>query len=74
MNVWTEFKLLLILYPMILVPGRVNGGLHVILTVEELMKEYDKPPTDDNGPVIVKIIIITCTIHSLLVLYLVLSV
>ncbi len=28
-----------ILYPMILVPGRVNGGLHVILTVEELMKE-----------------------------------
>ena len=50
MNVWTEFKLLLILYPMILVPGRVNGGLHVILTVEELMKEYDKPPTDDNGP------------------------
>ena len=59
---------------MILVPGRVNGGLHVILTVEELMKEYDKPTTDDNGPVIVTIIIITCTIHSLLVLYLVLSV
>ena len=39
---------------MILVPGRVNGGLHVILTVEELMKEYDKPTTDDNGPVILE--------------------
>ena len=45
---------ILILYPMILVPGRVNGGLHVILTAEELMKECDKPTTDDNGPVILE--------------------
>ena len=27
------------LYPVICVPGRVNGGLHEILIVEELMKE-----------------------------------
>ena len=38
------------LYPVIAVPGRVNGGLHEMLTVEELMKEWDKPPTEDKGP------------------------
>ena len=27
------------LYPVISVPGRVNGGLHEMLTVEESMKE-----------------------------------
>ena len=38
------------LYPVICVPGRVNGGLHEILIVEESMKEYDKALTEDNGP------------------------
>ena len=38
------------LYPVICVPGRVNGGLHEILIVEESMKEYDKSSTEDNGP------------------------
>ena len=38
------------LYPVIVVPGRVNGGLHEMFTVEELMKDEDKLPTEDNGP------------------------
>ena len=38
------------LYPVIAVPGRVNGGLHEMLTVEELMKDEDKSPTEDKGP------------------------
>ena len=38
------------LYPEIAVPGRVNGGLHEMLTVEELMKDEDKSPTEDNDP------------------------
>ena len=38
------------LYPVIAVPGRVNGGLHEMLTVEELMKEEDKSPTANKGP------------------------
>ena len=38
------------LYPVIVVPGRVNGGLHEMLTVEELMKDEDKSPTEDKGP------------------------
>ena len=33
------------LYPVIAVPGRVNGGLHEMLTVEELEKQEDKLPT-----------------------------
>ena len=36
---------------MIVVPaGRVNGGLHEMLIVEELMKDEDKSPTEDKGP------------------------
>ena len=42
------------LYPVIAVPGRVNGGLHEMLTVEELMKECDKSTTEDKGPKIWK--------------------
>ena len=38
------------LYPVIVVPGRVNGGLHEMLIVEGLMKEWDKSPTEDKGP------------------------
>ena len=38
------------LYPVIAVPGRVNGGLHEMFTVEELIKEEDKSPTKDKGP------------------------
>ena len=38
------------LYPVIAVPGRVNGGLHEMLIVEELMKEEDKSLTEDKGP------------------------
>ena len=38
------------LYPVISVPGRVNGGLHEMLTVEELMKEWDKPTGGDKAP------------------------
>ena len=38
------------LYPVIVVPDRVNGGLHEILTVEVLMKEEDKSPTANKGP------------------------
>ena len=41
-------------YPVIAVSGRVNGGLHEILTVERLMKECDKSPTDDKAPKIWK--------------------
>ena len=35
---------------MIAVPGRVNGGLHEMLIVEELMKDENKSPTEDKGP------------------------
>ena len=38
------------LYPVIAVPGRVNGGLHEMLIVEELMKDEDKSPTENKGP------------------------
>ena len=38
------------LYPVIVVPGSVNGGLHEMLTVEELMKEENKSLTEDKGP------------------------
>ena len=38
------------LYPVIAVPGRVNGGLHEMLIVEELMKDEDKSPTEDKCP------------------------
>ena len=38
------------LYPVIVVPGRVNGGLHEMLTVEESMKDEYKPPTKVKGP------------------------
>ena len=37
------------LYPVISVPGRVNGGLHEIL-IESVVVVYDKPYTEDNGP------------------------
>ena len=39
------------LYPVICVPGRVNGGFHEILRLLELIKSWDITPTDDNGPV-----------------------
>ena len=39
------------LYPVICVPVRVNGGFHEILTLEELINLWDISPTDDNGPV-----------------------
>ena len=42
------------LYPVIAVPGRVNGGLHEMFTVEELKKECDKSTTEDKGPKIWK--------------------
>ena len=42
------------LYPVIAVPDRVNGGLHEMLTVEKSMKDEYKPPTEDKGPEIVK--------------------
>ena len=38
------------LYSKIAVPGRVNGGLHEMWTVEELMRE-DKLPTENKGPI-----------------------
>ena len=38
------------IYPVIAVPGRVNGGLHEMLTVEKLMKDENKSPTEDKGP------------------------
>ena len=38
------------LYPVIAVPGRVNGGLHEMLIVEKLMKEEDKSFTSDKEP------------------------
>ena len=38
------------LYPVIAVPGRVNGGLQEMLIVEELMKDEHKSPTEDKGP------------------------
>ena len=40
------------LYPVISVPGRVNGGLHEILieSVVVVVVVYDKPYTEDNGP------------------------
>ena len=38
------------LYPVIAVPGRVNGGLHDMLRVEESMKDEEKSPTEDKGP------------------------
>ena len=38
------------LYPVIAVPGRVNGGLHEMFTVEELMKDEDKSPTEKREP------------------------
>ena len=38
------------LYPVIAVPGRVNGGLHEMLMVVELMKDEDKSPTEDKRP------------------------
>ena len=38
------------LYPVIAVPGRVNGGLHEMLIVEELMKDEDKLPMEDKVP------------------------
>ena len=38
------------LYPVIAVPGRVNGGLHEMFIVKELMKDEDKSPTEDKGP------------------------
>ena len=37
------------LYPVISVPGRVNGGLHEILAAS-LIKEYCIVPTENNGP------------------------
>ena len=39
------------LYPIISVPGRVNGGFHEMFTVDELIKERDNPATIDKGPV-----------------------
>ena len=38
------------LYPVIAVPGRVNGGLHEMLTVERLIVNDIKSLTYDNGP------------------------
>ena len=38
------------LYPVIDVPGRVNGGLHEMWTVEELMKDEEKSPTGNKEP------------------------
>ena len=52
---------------MISVPGRVNGGLHEMLTVEESMKVYDKSPTEDRGPTLfreIKYYIIVQSIFS----------
>ena len=37
------------LYPVICVPGRVNGGLHEILIVEHVIIEFDIS-TEDTGP------------------------
>ena len=42
------------LYPVIAVPGRVNGELQEMLTVEKSMKDEYKPPTEDKGPETVK--------------------
>ena len=39
------------LYPVICVPGRVNGGFHEISRLAELIKKSDISITDDNGPV-----------------------
>ena len=39
-------------YPVICVPGRVNGGFHEILRFEESIKSCDISTTDDNRPVI----------------------
>ena len=38
------------LYPVIAVPGRVNGGLHEMLTVERSTVKDIKSLTHDNGP------------------------
>ena len=38
------------LYPEMNVPGKVNGGLHEILTFETPIKEYAKFTTDAKGP------------------------
>ena len=38
------------LYPVIVVPGRVNGGLHEMLTLEGSMKDEAKSLTEDKGP------------------------
>ena len=38
------------LYPIIAVPGRVNGGVHEMLTADELIKEGDNPTTNDKRP------------------------
>ena len=37
------------LYPVIAVPGRVNGGLHEML-IEVALMNADKLPTEGNGP------------------------
>ena len=39
------------LYPVICVPGRVNGGFHEILRLEESLKSWDISTIDDNGPI-----------------------
>ena len=38
------------LYPMIAVPGRVNGGLHEILTVDEFINSSDNLFTGNKAP------------------------
>ena len=38
------------LYPVIAVPGRVNGGLHEMFTVVKLRNEEFKSPTEPNLP------------------------
>ena len=39
------------LYPMICIPGRANGGFHDILRLDELIKLWDTSPADNNGSV-----------------------
>ena len=70
---WDLLNMILItdmLYPVICVPGRVNGGgFHVILRLEESIKSWDISPTDGNRPV--KICYISIGRWVLIIIYLV---
>ena len=56
------------LYPVICVPGRVNGGFHEILRLEESINSCDIS-TDDNRPV--RIYYISIGRWVLIIIYLV---